>query len=250
MYTIYNPQSDWIVEAANWILLFTIYILKYWNARSNYWFFAFAPQKSLNVWIFLLSIKRERKRAHPKKSTHSAKLNLYEQEKKKKYQKSTKSCIKRKRKVLKKSETCFTVAEFWYFEHEISKSNGWICKLISNFSLSSFFFFFDFCWFFSQFSGLWFSRYAGNFWLVLVGSFAFFSFFSFFGFFLVNFYRYIFYIGRLFRSRWRSACSWSWIRQIGEGKYRPWAATARNKFKHSNFRHYIDINEASYTTRV
>jgi hypothetical protein len=36
-----------------------------------YGFFFFPPRE------------RERKRAHPKKSTHSAKLNLYEQEKKK-----------------------------------------------------------------------------------------------------------------------------------------------------------------------
>jgi hypothetical protein len=56
--------------------------------------------------------ERKRKSAPEKKSTHSAKLNLYEQEKKEKYQKSTKSCIKRKRKVLKKNKTCFTVAEF------------------------------------------------------------------------------------------------------------------------------------------
>lgn len=128
--------------------------------------------------------ERERERAHPKKA-HTQQNWIDMSKKRKKYQKSTKSCIKRKRKVLKKNKTCFTVAEFWYFEHEISKSNGWICKLISNFSLSSFFSFFDFCWFFLNFLVYDFLVTRGtfdSFWLVPSQFFPFLFFLSFLGF--------------------------------------------------------------------
>lgn len=146
--------------------------------------------------------------------------------------------------------------QFWYFEHEISKSNGWICKLILNFSHFLPSFFFSFLIFVLVFSIFWFMifRYGGTFLIVFVGSFPYFFFLVVFLFLsvslslFVNFYRYIFYIGRLFRSRWRSACSWSRIREIGKRKCGAWVVS--HQFKYTNSRYYFDFNETSHTPRI
>lgn len=92
--SIIRNQIQWVVEASSKAskprkCCAQIYILKYWNARSNYWFFAIRTKQAsmyrfsffrnknmyINVYIYTLSwYKSERERAHPKAHTQQIEL--------------------------------------------------------------------------------------------------------------------------------------------------------------------------------